>query len=102
MKNGPERLRSSKYLKYIRTKPCLICGNQAEAHHLTFVQSRAMSMKNGDQWCVPLCHGHHMDLHASFLGERSWWATKGVVPEVWAENEFTKWELENGNDDLSE
>jgi len=94
---GPERLRSSKYLRHIRTKPCLVCGGQAEAHHVTFAQPRAMSLKNGDQWCVPLCHEHHMDLHSSFLGEKSWWSTKGIKPLTWAENEYALWEKENGD-----
>ena len=96
---GPERLRSSKYLKHIRTKPCLVCGGLAEAHHLTFAQKRAMGLKNGDQWCVPLCHAHHMDLHSSFLGERSWWAVKGISPEVWAENEYSNFKKQENDDD---
>jgi len=91
MRQYPERIRSQKYLSHIRTKPCLICGAQAEAHHLTFAQPRAMSSKTGDQYTVPLCHHHHMEMHNSFLGERGWWAVHGIRPELWAETAYAKW-----------
>lgn len=87
-----KRFRSSLYLKHIRQKPCLICGDQSEAHHLTYAQPRAMAVKTGDQYAVPLCHRHHMELHDSNLPEKSWWSTKGILPKVWAENEWSKWE----------
>jgi len=38
-----------------------------------------MGMKVGDNWCVPLCHAHHMELH-NFGDERLWWAMQGVDP----------------------
>lgn len=50
-----------------------------------------MSLKTGDQFCVPLCHGHHMELHESGLGEKTWWATKGIKPVVWANHNYAKW-----------
>lgn len=85
------RLRSQKYMKHIRSKPCLVCGGYSEAHHITFAQPRAMQKKNGDQYTVPLCHRHHMELHAFAGGEKTWWATEGILPIVWAENEFSIW-----------
>lgn len=99
LSKGPDRVRSEAYLRYVRTKPCLICGGQAEAHHLTFAQPRAKGRKNGDQWTVPLCHGHHMELHDFAGGERSWWAINAVLPLVWAENSYSQWSKTNGDDD---
>lgn len=96
LSKGPHRFRSEKYLKHIRSKPCLVCGGYAEAHHLTFAQERAKGVKNGDQWCVPLCHKHHMEMHDFAGGEKTWWACQGIVPEVWAENEYSKW-IKHGN-----
>jgi hypothetical protein len=88
------RLRSEDYLKHIRSKPCLVCGGYAEAHHLTFAQHRAKSKKNGDQWTVPVCHPHHMELHNFAGGEKTWWACQGINPLKWAEMEYGKWTKE--------
>lgn len=93
---GPPRLRIEKYLRHVRSKPCLICGGQAEAHHLTHAQIRAKGVKNGDQCAVPLCHKHHMELHDFAGGEKTWWAINGILPLVWIEAEFNKWKDENG------
>lgn len=93
---GPFRLRSEKYLRHVRSKPCLICGDRAEAHHLTFAQPRAKALKTGDQYTVPLCHRHHMELHESPLGERTWWSVNAILPMVWAEETYEKWRQENG------
>lgn len=88
---GPERIRSVKYLNFIRGKPCLYCGSPGEAHHLTFAQPRAMGKKTGDQYTVPLCHGHHMELHESPMPERTWWALIGIDPLKWAEDTYKGW-----------
>lgn len=99
MDKGPFRLRSEKYLKHIRSKPCLVCGGWAEAHHLQFAQPKAKALKTGDQFTVPLCHMHHMELHNSGLNEKTWWAVNGIKPLIWAENEYEKWSNDNGNAD---
>lgn len=92
---SPNRLRSSKYLKFIREKPCLICGDRAEAHHLQYVQHRALALKTGDQWAVPLCHKHHMQLHQSPMRETTFWAVNGIKPELWASRTYSQWIEEN-------
>lgn len=89
------RLRSEKYLKHIRSKPCLVCGGQSEAHHLTFAQQRAKGIKNGDQFAVPMCHTHHMEMHNFAGGEKTFWAYHGIRPLVWAENEYEQWRQGN-------
>lgn len=91
------RLRSERYLKHIRGMPCLVCGAPGEAHHLQRAQPRALSRKTGDQYCVPLCHSHHMEMHEFPAGETVWWACQGIKPIVWAENEYARWK--NGDDD---
>lgn len=91
----PLRIRSSRYLAHVRGKPCLLCGAGADAHHLQYMQPRAMSKKTGDQWVVPLCRTHHSELHLSHLKEKTWWSTHGIIPEVWAENEYKNWAKEN-------
>jgi hypothetical protein len=54
-----------------------------------------MGRKTGDQYVVPLCHKHHMDLHESPMSEAKFWAINGIDPIVWADNEYAKWQKEN-------
>jgi hypothetical protein len=44
----------------------------ALTHHLRFAQPRAIGMKVSDEFTVPLCRGHHRQLH-QVGNEVSWW-----------------------------
>lgn len=93
-----ERLRLAKYLAVVRQKPCLICGDKAEAHHITYAQPRALSKKNSDEYVVPLCHRHHMDLHNYGIAEPQWWSLQGINPMVWATLSYKRWKQEQYDD----
>jgi len=42
----------------------LVCGRRpADAHHLRFAQSPALGRKVSDEFTVPLCRGHHREVH---------------------------------------
>lgn len=62
-----DRLRSKKRMQAARDLGCAICKNPiADAHHLrTIGHTRAMSLKNGDDFTIPLCRKHHDELHCS-------------------------------------
>ena len=77
-------------MKTLRGSPCLVCGQASEAHHVTFAQPKGMGMKVGDNWCVPLSHPHHMELHA-FGDERTWWDLQGIEPLEWAKENWSKY-----------
>lgn len=51
-------------------------------HHIMYAEPSAMGLKSGDNWTVPLCHKHHMELHnyQGSGGERLWWALRGIDP----------------------
>lgn len=85
-----KRVRDKDYMSYVRGHGCLICGGQSSAHHMRLVEDRAMAMKVGDNWCVPLCHACHMQLH-DFGNEELWWGLKGVDPIRWAEKHWKLW-----------
>ena len=69
----PKRLRDKAHLKFIASQPCLICGRQpSDPHHLRFAQPRAIGLKVSDQFTVPLCRGHHRQLHQAG-NEETWW-----------------------------
>ena len=48
-------------------------------HHIRFAQPRAMGMKVGDEWAVPLCFTHHRLLHDAG-NEADWWAKQKIDP----------------------
>ncbi len=78
----PRRVRDRNHVKAVAQHPCLICGRRpADAHHLRFAQSRALGRKVSDEYTVPLCRGHHREVHR--CGDESgWWEKTGIDPTV--------------------
>jgi hypothetical protein len=78
----PRRLRDRDHVKFVATHPCLICGRQpSDAHHLRFAQSRALGRKVSDEFTVPLCRGHHREVHRCG-DEAAWWKKAAIEPMV--------------------
>jgi hypothetical protein len=51
--SAPRRIRDREHVKSVAKQPCLVCGRRpADAHHLRFVQSRALSRKVGDEFTI--------------------------------------------------
>jgi hypothetical protein len=76
----PRRIRDRDHVKFVAQNPCLICGRQpADAHHLRFAQSRALGRRVSDEFTVPLCRGHHREVHRCG-DEAGWWRQRGVDP----------------------
>jgi hypothetical protein len=74
----PKRLRDKVHLKFVASQPCLVCGRQpADPHHLRFAQPRAIGLKVSDEFTVPLCRGHHRQLHQSG-DEKAWWEKRRI------------------------
>jgi DNA recombination protein Rad52 len=74
----PKRLRDKAHLKFVASQPCLICGRQpSDPHHLRFAQPRAIGLKVSDEFTVPLCRGHHRQLHQAG-DEIAWWESVKV------------------------
>lgn len=69
----PKRLRNKAHLRFVASQPCLVCGRQpSDPHHLRFAQPRALGLKVSDEFTVPLCRGHHRQLHNGG-NEAAWW-----------------------------
>jgi hypothetical protein len=80
----PRRIRDRDHIRYVIKQPCLICGRRpADAHHLPFSQSRALGRKVSDEFTVPLCRGHHREVHRCG-DETAWWTKAGIDPTVTA------------------
>jgi len=84
----PKRLRDKAHLQFVASQPCLVCGRQpSDPHHLRFAQPRALGMKVSDEFTVPLCRGHHRQLHQAG-NEVLWWGNFKinalmVAKELW-------------------
>jgi hypothetical protein len=86
----PRRFRDKSHCKFVSKQPCLICGRQpADAHHLRFAQHRALGRKVSDEFIVPLCRGHHREVHRSG-DEASWWSKAAIDPVVAARMLWTE------------
>lgn len=80
IRSEPRRIRDREHVKFVAQQPCLICGRRpSDAHHLRFTQSRALGRKVSDEFTVPLCRGHHREVHRCG-DEVAWWNTVGIDP----------------------
>ena len=78
------RVRDREHVKSVANQPCLICGRSpSDAHHLRFAQSRALGRKVSDEFTVPLCRGHHREVHRCG-DESAWWDKVDIDPTVTA------------------
>ena len=78
----PRRIRDRDHIRHVMKQSCLICGRRpSDPHHLRLAQSRALSRKVSDEFTVPLCRGHHREVHRSG-DEAAWWTTAGIDPTV--------------------
>lgn len=80
----PRRIRDREHVKSVAKQPCLVCGRRpADAHHLRSAQSPALGRKVSDEFTVPLCRGHHREVHHCG-DETAWWERVGINPTVTA------------------
>jgi hypothetical protein len=71
------RIRDRDHVKSVAKQP-LVCGRHpADAHHLRFAQSPALGRKVSDEFTVPLCRGHHREVHRCG-DEAAWWGKTGI------------------------
>lgn len=78
-------VKSSKYLAFIRTLPCVISGEMpVEAAHLSKAApewghaGRGKGQKASDRWALPLSPRLHQEQHA--MSEMAFWKKHGVDP----------------------
>ena len=53
----------------------------SDAHHLRFAQNRALGRKVSDEFTVPLCRGHHREVHHCG-NEAAWWRNARIDPTI--------------------
>jgi hypothetical protein len=78
----PRRIRDREHVRFVTKQPCLMCGRTpSDPHHLRFAQQRALGRKVSDEFTVPLCRGHHREVHRCG-DEAAWWQKVGIDPTV--------------------
>lgn len=93
------RHRNKEHLGFVRLQPCLICAKQpTDPHHISFAQPRALGRKVSDEFTVPLCRGHHREVHRA-AKEIAWWQSCGIAPLAVAE---TLWQKSQSGQALNE
>ena len=57
--------RSKKYLKWVKSLPCCMCGGGSEdAHHIIGRgHLGGMGTKAPDNYTMPVCRQHHQEIH---------------------------------------
>jgi hypothetical protein len=76
----PKRRRDKSHLRFVASQACLICGRHpSDPHHVRFAQVRALGVKVSDEYTVPLCRGHHRQLHQAG-NEIQWWKAVKIEP----------------------
>lgn len=95
-RNKPGRVKDKRHLAHVATKPCCCCGGvSGPPHHLLRGDpKRGMGRRAGDDFTIPLCKGHHDELHNCGLhglgDEKKFLAHHGVdgvalAKQLWAE-----------------
>jgi hypothetical protein len=76
----PRRIRDREHVRFVSQQTCLVCGRRpCDAHHLRYAQNRALGRKVSDEFTVPLCRGHHREVHRHG-DEAAWWQQLGLNP----------------------
>lgn len=81
------RVRDEKRLAWLRTQPCVVCGDNtsSEAAHIRVCslehgkEHTGMAQKPDDKWTVSLCSSCHREQHSAG-DELKWWSFKGLDP----------------------
>jgi DNA recombination protein Rad52 len=102
----PKRRRDKAHLRFVATQPCLICGRQpSDPHHLRFAQPRALGLKVSDEFTVPLCRGHHRQVHHNG-NEAAWWEDLDInaleiAKGLWEQSRTSKSSMQEPVNDLN-
>jgi hypothetical protein len=92
----PRRYRNRNHLQFVTQQSCLLCGRKpSDAHHLRFVQPRALGRKASDEFTVPLCRFHHREVHR-VADEEAWWKQAGIDPLKIARDLWKRTRIDEG------
>jgi len=60
--------KSSKYMYWLKNKPCFVCGAQScTPHHVRLKGLAGIGQKPPDTYTVPICYTHHYEIETQGL-----------------------------------
>ena len=75
--------RDKKYTDWVKSLDCCVCGAPADdAHHIIGVGNfGGMGTKAPDMMTMPMCRGHHNDIHTNpdIWGQQWEWAARTLA-----------------------
>ncbi len=90
------RLHDPGFLRFLRKKPCIICGTlPSDACHIRFGSEaygkRAVGIgeKPDDRWCVAMCRRCHMLQHG--MNEQEFWRERRMLPLLIAQKFYSEY-----------
>jgi hypothetical protein len=99
---APRRVRDKEHLKYVAQQACMVCGRRpGQAHHIRFIQLRALGSKPSDEWVVSLCATHHRSLH-QVGDEEGWWSQLNLDPLIEAQRLWQVTRIEQGEEEAEQ
>src|ERR1700682_5164456 len=81
---GVKPQRNSRYLAWIRTQPCCVCGSK-KAIEASHTGPHGLGQKSPDSSAIPLCAKHHRTGADSYhrLGPRKFWEKHNLnIPAI--------------------
>lgn len=98
--SGRSLAKSSRYLDWIRSQPCVvtgIVGEGVQAAHVRSGNDCGMGIKPSDYVTVPLNWYQHQEQHAYHGGERAWWRdVHDLDPDVVCSQLLVKYIVDSG------
>lgn len=88
--------RSQKYMAWVRTKPCVITGDEHNivAHHVRLGNGGGTGLKPSDFRTVPLRADVHVELHN--VGEGKFWCNAAIDPDHLVLRHMMEYAAEHG------
>ena len=86
------RRHDNAHLDFIRSLPCIRCGNdiETEACHIRMADARiakpitGIGIRPDDRFVLPMCGKHHREQHAAGNERQFWQVTSGLDPIIYA------------------
>lgn len=97
MNQREPRLHDDGYLRWLRKRPCCVCGAAppVDACHVRFASAAygkrdtGMGEKPSDRWSIPMCRTCHMKQHA--MNEREFWRERRILPLLLAQKLYSEY-----------
>ena len=89
MTQFPSKALERRYRLYLHESACRACGSDQGCQAAHLGHARGMGLKEGVDYCVPLCPACHRDFDTAPEGKEKWFHNHVNIPE--AQRAYRKW-----------